>query len=102
MSGTDKTAAKNENHIEIDNPQSGYALHQPKPMEDDRDDDRDEQLEAAFDPEMDDPEAPGIRHGVVGRSVKKQSRKVEYRNRRSGDQKEGNETAPLRIMPSRR
>ena len=49
MSGTDKTAAKNKDHIKIDNPQSGCALHQPKPMEYDRDDDRDEQLEEALD-----------------------------------------------------
>src|SRR5262245_59082275 len=101
MSGADKAAAKDEDNVEIDDPQSCHALNQPKPMEDDRDDDRDEQLEEAFDPKMDDPEAPGIRHGVVGRSVKKQSRKVEYRDRRSRDQEEGNETAPLRITPNR-
>src|SRR5215469_7468388 len=71
-------------------------------MKDDRDNDRDEQLEEAFDPEMDDPEAPGIGDGVMGRSVKKQSRQVEYRDRRSGDQEESDETAPLRIVPDRR
>src|SRR5262249_14289683 len=102
MSGTDETAAENENHIKIDNPQSGCALHQPKPMEDDRDDDRDEQLEEALDPEVDDPEAPGICDRVVGRSIKKQSRQVEYGDRRSSNQEEIDETAPLRITPSRR
>ena len=74
----------------------------PKPMEDNRDNDCDEQLEEAFNPEMDDPKAPGIRDGVVGRSIKKQSRKVEDRDRRSGDQEESDKTALLRIMPSRR
>jgi len=73
MSGTDKTAAKNEYHIKIDNPQSGCALHQPKPMEDNRHDDGDKQLEEALDPEVDDPEAPGIGDGVVGRPIKEQS-----------------------------
>src|SRR5499427_7934762 len=102
MSGSDKPTAKNQNDVEIDHPQSGCAPHQPKPIEDDRDDDRDEQLEEALDPEMDDPEAPGICDGVVGRSIKKQSRQVEYRDRRGGDQKETEETAPLRIPPSRR
>ena len=82
MSGTDKPAAKNKNDVEIDNSQSGCALHQLKPMEDDRDDDRDEQLEEALDPEVDDPEAPGIGDGVMGRSIEKQSRQVEYRDRR--------------------
>src|SRR5215831_4547589 len=71
-------------------------------MEDDRDDDRDEQLEEALDPEVDDPEAPGIGDGVVGRPIKEQSGQVECRDRRGGDQKEIDETAPLRIMPSRR
>src|SRR5262249_10174961 len=47
-------------------------------MEDDRNDDRDKQLEETLDPEVDDPEAPGIGDGVVGRSIKKQSRQVEY------------------------
>src|SRR5262252_4192530 len=51
---------------------------------------------------MDNPEAPGIRDGVVGRPIKKQSRQVEYRDCRSGDQKESDETAPFRITPSRR
>src|SRR5262245_31330361 len=51
---------------------------------------------------MDDPEPPGIGDGVMGRSIKKQSRQVEYRNRRSGDQEESDETAPLRVTPSRR
>src|SRR5215471_18303340 len=102
MSGADKPAAKNENDVKIDNPQRGYTLHQPKPIENDRDNDCNEQLEEAFDPEMDDPEAPGIRDGIVGRSIKKQSRKVEYRDRRSGDQEESDETAPLWITPSRR
>jgi hypothetical protein len=45
---------------------------------------------------------PGIGNGVVGRSIEKQSRQVEYRDRRSGDQEEIDETAPLRIAPSRR
>src|SRR6516162_8681865 len=102
MSSADKPATKDEDNIEIDNPQCGRPLHQPEPIEDDRDDDRDEQLEEAFDPEMDDPEAPGIGDGIVGRSIKKQSRQVEYRDRRSGDQKEGDETAPLRVAPRRR
>src|SRR6516162_2600513 len=102
MSGADKPAAKNQNDVEIDDPQSRHALHQSELVEDDRDDDRDKQLEEAFDPEMDDPEAPGICDGVVGRSIKKQSRKVEYRDRRSGDQEESDETAPLWITPSRR
>src|ERR1700732_1217969 len=102
MFGANKAAAKNQNDFEIDNPQNGHTLDQPELIKDDRDDDCDEQLEEAFDPEMDDPEAPGIRHGVVGRSIKKQSRKVEYGDRRSGDQEEGGETAPLRITPSRR
>src|SRR4029077_5303147 len=43
MSGTDKTAAKNKNDMEIDNPQSRRTLHQPELIEDDRDDDPDEQ-----------------------------------------------------------
>src|SRR6516165_5942886 len=102
MSGADEPATKNQNDVEINDPQSGYTLHQPQSMEDDRDNDCDEQLEKAFDPEMDDPEAPGIRDGVVRRSIKKQSRQVEYRDRRSGDQKEGDETAPLRVAPRRR
>jgi len=51
---------------------------------------------------VDDPEAPGIGDGVVGRSIKKESRKVEYRDRRGGDQEESDETAPLRIVPGRR
>src|SRR5215469_2036396 len=51
---------------------------------------------------MDDPEAPSIRDGIVGRPTKKESRQVEYRYRRSGDQKESDETAPLWIVPSRR
>src|SRR6516225_6790886 len=102
MSGADKAAAKDQNDVEIDNPQSCHALNQPQSMEDDRDNDCDEQLEEAFNPEMDDPEAPGIRDGVVGRSIKKQSRKIEYRDGRSGDQEEDDETAPLRIPPSRR
>src|SRR5215472_18376451 len=71
-------------------------------MEDDRDDDRDKQLEEALDPEVDDPEAPGIGDGVVGRPVKEQSRQVEYRDCRGGDQEEIDETAPLGIVPSRR
>src|SRR5262245_61980168 len=100
MSSADKAAAKDQDDVEIDDSQSGYALHQPKPMEDDRDDDRNKQLEKAFDPEMDNPEAPSICDGVMGRAGKKQSRKVEYRDRRSGDQEECDETAPLRIMPS--
>ena len=74
MSGTDKTAAKNKNDIEIDNPQSRRTLHQPELIEDDRDDDGDEQLEEALDPEVDDPEAPSIGDGIVGRSIEKQSR----------------------------
>src|SRR5262249_45438241 len=74
MPGADEAAAKDQNDVKIDNPQCGRAPHQSKPMEDDRDNDRDEQLKETFDPEMDDPEAPGIRHGVVGRSIKKQSR----------------------------
>src|SRR6516225_5814362 len=101
MSGADKAAAKNENDVEIDNSQSGNTLYQPELVEDDRDDDRDEQLEEAFDPQMNDPEAPGIGDGVVGRSIKKESRKVEYRDRRGGDQEESDETAPLRIAPGR-
>src|SRR5271163_1815901 len=102
MSGTDKTAAKNQNDVEINNPQSRHALHQPKLIEDDRDNDRDEQLKEALDPEVDDPEAPGIGDGVMGRSIEKQSRQVEDRDRRSGDQEESDQTAPLRIAPSRR
>src|SRR5215472_8679035 len=102
MSGADEPAAKNENNVEIDDPQSRQALHQPELVEDDRDDDRDEQLEKAFDPQMDDPEAPGIRDGVVRRPIKKQGRQVEYRDRRSGDQEEGDKTAPLGVAPSRR
>jgi|HubBroStandDraft_6_1064221.scaffolds.fasta_scaffold1814781_2 hypothetical protein len=39
MSGTYKTAAKNKNDVEIDNPQSRRTLHQPELIEDDRDDD---------------------------------------------------------------
>src|SRR5215472_788169 len=101
MSGADEPAAKNENNVEIDDPQSRQALHQPELVKDDRDDDRDEQLEEAFDPEMDDPEAPGIRDGVVARTIKKQSRQVEYGDRRSSDQEERDKAAPLRIMPSR-
>ena len=102
MSSTDKAAAKNKNDVEIDNPQSRRTLHQPEMIEDDRDDDRDEQLEEALDPEVDDPEAPGIGDGVVGRSIKNRAGAVEYRDRRSGDQEESDETAPLRIAPSRR
>src|SRR6516164_6259805 len=102
MSGADKAAAKNQNDVEIDNPQSGHTLDQPELIKDDRDDDRDEQLEEAFDPEMDDPEAPGIRDGIVGRPIKKQSRQVEHRDCRGGDQEERDKTAPPRIMPSRR
>src|SRR5215471_2240421 len=51
---------------------------------------------------MDDPEAPGIGNGVVGRPIKKQGWQVKYRDRRSGDQEESDKTAPLRITPSRR
>ena len=97
MSGADKAAAKNKNDIEIDNPQSGHTLHQPELIEDDRHDDRDEQLEEAFDPEVDDPETPCIRDGVVGRPIEKQSRQIEYWDRRGGDQEESDETAALRI-----
>src|SRR5271169_1107125 len=71
MSGANKAAAKNENDVEIDNPQSGHTLDQPELVKNDRDDDRDEQLEETFDPEMDYPEAPGIHDGVVGRPIKK-------------------------------
>src|SRR6516225_7719929 len=92
-SGADEPATKNQNDVEINDPQSGYTLHQPQSMEDDRDNDCDEQLEKAFDPEMDDPEAPGISDGVVRRPIKKQSRQVEYRDRRSGDQEESDKTA---------
>jgi hypothetical protein len=74
MSGANKAAAKNQNDVEIDNPQSGHPLDQPELIKDDGDDDCDKQLEEAFDPEMDDPETPGVRDGVVGRSIKKQSR----------------------------
>src|SRR5215469_6645230 len=102
MSGADESAAKNQNDVEINDPQRGYTLHQPQPMEDDRDNDRDEQLEEALDPKMDDPEAPGIRDGVVRRPIKKQSWQVEYRDRRGGDQEEGDETALLGVAPSRR
>jgi hypothetical protein len=84
MSGADKTAAKNQNDIEIDDPQSGRTLDQAQLIEDDRHDDGDEQLEEAFDPEVDDPETPGIGDGVVGRAIEKQGRQVEYRDRRSG------------------
>src|SRR5271169_5562365 len=102
MSSADHAAAKNQNDVKVDNPQSRHALCQPELIEDDCDNDGDEQLEETFDPEMDDPKAPGIRDGVVGRTIEKQSRKVEYRDRRGGDQEEIDETAPLRIMPSRR
>src|SRR5215470_9466854 len=51
---------------------------------------------------MDDPEAPGIRDGVVRRPIKKQSRQVEYRNRRGGDQEERDKIALLGVVPSRR
>src|ERR1700756_2453244 len=101
MSGADKTAAKNKNDVEIDNPQRRHTLHQPELIEDDCDDDRDEQLEEAFDPEVDDPEPPSIGDGVVGRPIIKQSRQIEHRDRRSGDQEEIDETAPLRITPTR-
>src|SRR5262249_12544809 len=102
MSGADESAAKNQNDVEINDPQRGYTLHQPQPMEDDRDNDRDEQLEKALDPEMDDPEAPGIRDGVVRRSVEEQCWQVEHRDRRSGDQEESDKTSLLGVAPSRR
>src|SRR5262249_11457836 len=50
----------------------------------------------------DDPEAPGIRDGVVRRPIEEQSWQVEYRDRRSGDQEEGDETALLGVVPRRR
>src|SRR6516164_2527297 len=102
MSGADEPATKNQNDVEINDPQSGYTLHQPQSMENDRDNDCDEQLEKAFDPEMDDPEAPGIRDGVVRRSIEKQSWQVEYRDRRGGDQEESDEAALLGVAPRRR
>jgi hypothetical protein len=63
---SDEPTAKDENDIEIDGAQRGDALHQAELVEDNRDDDGNEELEEAFDPQMNDPEPPGIGDGVVG------------------------------------
>ena len=67
-----------------------------------RDDDRDEQLEEAFDPQMDDPEPPGVDDREVGGAVVEQRRQIEHRDCRSGDQEERDEPAALGIAPRRR
>src|SRR6185437_15248590 len=93
----DETAAEIEDGIQIDSAQRRETLDETHLVEDDGHDHGDEEFEEALDPQMDDPEPPGIDDGVVGLRSEEQRGQVEQRDRKCRNEKEVGKAPSLRI-----
>ena len=74
VSRADNAAAEIKNRVQVDHARRRYMGNNSQLIKDDRHHHGSEQLEEAFDPEMDNPEAPGIYHREMSGAVKEHRR----------------------------
>ena len=79
----------------------GQPGYHPEFVKKDGDHDRDEELKETFDPEMDDPEAPGVHHGEVAGAAEEHGRKIKQGNGQGSKEKEVGDLAFFRILSGR-
>src|SRR5262245_17010317 len=89
MAGSNDSAAKIENGIEIDDARRSFVRHNSQVIKDDGDHHRDKQLEETLNPKMNNPKSPRIHYGKVRITVEEKRRQVEQRNRDGGVEKQG-------------
>ena len=102
MSGADKAAAQVEDGVKVDHTGCRQGCNEAQFVEDDGDHDRDEQLEKALDPQMDDPESPGINDRKMAGAIEEHGRQVKNGNGRSRVQKQGGNFSTIRLVAGRR
>src|SRR5450759_5926266 len=87
MPGTDKPAGEIENGIEVNDARCRKTRDGTELEEDDRHHDGHEEFKKSFDPEVDDPESPGVNHREMGRAVEEHRRQIKNRDRARRAQK---------------
>ena len=87
MAGADDAAAQEQDRVEVDDAQGRLARDHAQPEEHHRHHDRDEEFEEPLDPEVDDPEPPGVDHREVRSGCRRRTpagRRAEWRRRPPG------------------
>src|SRR5262245_27650837 len=98
MGGAEYAAGKIKNRIKVNDPLGCDNAYGAKAIEEESNDDGDKKLKKILDPEVDDPEAPVIDDGVVGRAAIKERRQVENRDRQTGEKKKNRKLAAFGIF----
>ena len=81
MPGADNPGAQKEDGVQVDDSCRGETGNHTQPVKDDGHHYCDKEFKKAFDPEVDDPEAPVVDDGIPRSAAEKESRQIEKRNR---------------------
>ncbi len=89
-----------EDGVQVDERVAVVRLTRPELEEHDGHEHRGEELEEAFDPEVDDPEPPVVDHGEVGARTEEERRQVEERDRHGGIEEQRGELSAFGRLAS--
>src|ERR1035437_2343082 len=101
LPGPDKPAGEKEDGIEVDHACCRETRDGSELEEDYRHHDGHEELKKPFDPEVDDPESPGVNYRKMGRAIEEHRRQIKDRDRDCSAQKQYGDLAALGITQCR-